>query len=120
MAAGGGAWARSLLRGAHESPGVADLSVPGGAALASHAVATQPERPRPLGPHAAHHQALVAIADCLSSPSSSPHGGPHLRQEPDAGNPPVRIRGGGREQSRSLLRLSELRSPRKKPTIMRS
>jgi hypothetical protein len=29
----------------------------------------------------------------------------YLRQEPDAGNPLVRIRGGACEQSRSLLRL---------------
>jgi hypothetical protein len=35
----------------------------------------------------------------LSSLSPAPHGRHYLRQEPDAGNPLVRIRGGGHEQS---------------------
>src|SRR4029077_2735991 len=60
---------------------------------------------RPLASYAAPHRSLAASAYCLSSLSPAPHGRRHLRQEPDAGNPPVRIRGGGREQSRSLLRL---------------
>src|SRR5579864_6885187 len=43
----------------------------------------------------------------LPSLSSAAHGRRHLRQEPDAGKPLVRIRGGGCEQSRSLLRLND-------------
>src|SRR6202023_1815953 len=45
------------------------------------------------------HHSLAASAYRLSSLSSAPHGRHYLRQEPDAGNPLVRIRGGGCEQS---------------------
>src|SRR5215467_227410 len=106
MAASGRAWTRPVLRSAHESTGVDVVSVPNRAALASHAVAAQSERPRPLGPYAAPCKPLVASAYCLSSLSSASHGRRYLRQEPDAGKPLVRIRGGGCEQSRSLLRLA--------------
>src|SRR6266478_4821006 len=105
MAAGGCGWTLSLLRSAHEPTGADDFSVPSRLVLASLAVAAEPERPRPLGSHAASDHSLAAFAFCLSSLSSAAHGRYHLRQEPDAGNPPVRIRGGGHEQSRSLLRL---------------
>jgi hypothetical protein len=64
---------------------------------ASLAVAAEPERPRSLGSNAAPHHTLAAFAFCLSSLSFAPHGRYHLRQEPDAGNPLVRIRGGGHE-----------------------
>src|SRR6266446_5089416 len=97
MAASGGTWAHPILRRASEPKRAVDFSVPSGAALASRAVAAQPERPRPVGSHAAPHQPLVASAFCLSSLSPAPHGRRYLRQEPDAGNPPVRIRGGGYE-----------------------
>src|SRR2546425_1259476 len=73
----------------HESTGAVSLSVPGGMALASRVVATQPEWPHPLGPHAASHHSLAAFAYRLSSLSSPPHGRPHLRQEPDAVAPLV-------------------------------
>src|SRR5271167_2942660 len=106
MAASGGAWTPPILRGAHEPTGAVDLSVPSRAALASRAVATKPEWPRTLGSYAAPHQPLVASAYCLSSLSPAPHGRYYLRQEPDAVVPLVRICGGGREQSRSLLRLN--------------
>src|ERR1700688_5207495 len=98
MAASGGAWTHPLLRSAPEPKRAVDLSVPSRAALASRAVAAQPERTRPLGSHAASHHPLAAPAFCLSSLSLAPHGRRHLRQEPDAGNPLVRIRGGGPEQ----------------------
>src|SRR5271167_2737333 len=104
MAASGGAWTPPILRGAHEPTGAVDLSLPSRAALASRAVATKPEWPRALGSYAAPHQPLVASAYCLSSLSPAPHGRYYLRQEPDAVVPLVRICGGGREQSRSLLR----------------
>src|SRR5271167_122084 len=106
MAASGGAWTPPILRGAHEPTGAVDLSLPSRAALASRAVATKPEWPRALGSYAAPHQPLVASAYCLSSLSPAPHGRYYLRQEPDAVVPLVRICGGGREQSRSLLRLA--------------
>src|SRR6266436_3998122 len=105
MAASGGAWTHPLLRGAHEPTGVVSLAVPSGTALASRAVAAQPKRPRALGSHATPHHSLAACAYHLSSLSPATHGRPHLRQEPDAGIPLVRIRGGGYERSSFLLRL---------------
>ena len=53
-------WALPLLRRAHEQPGAVRLPVPGGLALASRAVAAQPDRPRPLGPDAAADRPLAA------------------------------------------------------------
>ena len=99
VAAGGCGWTLPLLRGAHEPTGAGDFSVPSRLVLASLAVAAEPERPGPLGSHAAPDHSLAAFALCLSSLSSAAHGRCHLRQEPDAGNPLVRIRGGGHEQS---------------------
>src|SRR6266853_5087939 len=95
MAASGGSWTCSILRGAHEHLGAVDFSVPNRRALASRAVAAQPDWPGPLGSHAAPHHSLAAVAFCLSSLSLAPHGRRYLRQEPDAGIPLVRIRGGG-------------------------
>jgi len=46
--------------------------------LASRPVATQPEGPCTLGPHAAPHHPLAASAYRLSSLSPAPHGRPHL------------------------------------------
>jgi len=100
-----GKWLQAVVRGhvryygAHEPIGAAGSSIPGWLALASLVVAAEPERPRPLGSHAAPHHSLAAFAFCLSSLSPAAHGRGHLRQEPDAGNPLVRIRGGGHEQS---------------------
>src|SRR5438093_1179512 len=99
MAASGGAWTLSILRSAHEPIGAGGFSVPSRLALASLVVAAEPERPRPLGSYAAPHHSLAAFAFCLSSLSLASHGRCHLRQEPDAGKPLVRIRGGGCEQS---------------------
>jgi hypothetical protein len=50
-----------------ELDGASQVSVDKGAALASRAVAAQPERSRTLGPYAAPYQPLVATACCLSS-----------------------------------------------------
>src|SRR5258708_37534358 len=94
MAAGGCGWTLSILRSAHEPTGADDFSVPSRLVLASLAVAAEPERPRSLGSYAAPHHSLAAFAFCLSSLSSAAHGRHYLRQEPDAGNPLVRIRGG--------------------------
>jgi hypothetical protein len=93
-----GKWLQAVvrvLRSAPEPTRAVALSVPSGAALASRAFAAQPKRPRPLGPHAAPHHSLAPCAYHLSSLSPASHGRHHLRQEPDAGIPLVRIRGGG-------------------------
>src|SRR6516165_9770845 len=66
----GGAWTHPLLWGAHEHPGADALSLPSRLALATRPVAAQPEWPRPLGPHAASRQPLVATAYRLPSVSS--------------------------------------------------
>jgi len=73
----------------------APLSVQGWPPLASHALATTPEPPRTVGPDAAAHGPLVASCSRVSSLSPAAAWRHHLRQEPDAGNPLVRIRGGG-------------------------
>src|ERR1700722_13469371 len=95
---------------ADEQLGAGSFSIRSGTALASCAVAAQPERPRTLGSHAAPHHSLAASAYRLSSLSPAPHGRPHLRQEPDAGIPLVRIRGGGCVQRSFLLRLTRILS----------
>ena len=60
VAAVGRGWTHSLLRSAYQPPGAVDVSVPSRSALASHAVAAQPERPRALGPDAASDRPLAA------------------------------------------------------------
>jgi len=87
-----------LRRGAYEQPGAASVSVSGGPPLASRAVSAQPERSRSLGPNAAIAHPLAASCGRMSSLSSTPLWRHHLRQEPDAGKPHVRICGGGRGQ----------------------
>ena len=99
-----GQWLRSVVSGHFRYYGV-PMNAPAlhlfrfqiGLALAPRAVAAQPERPRPLGPDAAADRPLAPSCSHLSSLSPAPHGRHHLRQEPDAGNPLVRIRGGGHE-----------------------
>src|SRR2546425_2912083 len=86
---------RSVLRGAHERPGVVYVLLPGWAPLVPYASATEPDRPHHLGADAAAHSALAASAAHLSSVSPEATWRCHLRQEPDAGIPQVRIRGGG-------------------------
>src|SRR5881409_464751 len=107
-----GAWLRqivsghiSLLRGAHEQLGDRHVSVPGGLALAPRARAAQSHRVRLLGADAPAHRAVAAPCARMSSLSPEATWRRHLRQEPDAVMPLVRIRGGGYEQSSSLLRL---------------
>src|ERR1035438_6537562 len=93
MAALGGEWALPLLWSAYERPGAAHLPVSDRLALASRAFAAQSERPHPLGPNAAADQPLAPSCSYLPRLSLAPSGRRHLRQEPDAGNPLVRIRG---------------------------
>src|SRR5437867_13376365 len=106
MAASDCEWAHSLLRGAHEQLGDRHVSVPGGLALAPRARAAQSHRVRLLGADAPAHRAVAAPCARMSSLSPEATWRRHLRQEPDAVMPLVRIRGGGYEQSSSLLRLS--------------
>jgi hypothetical protein len=68
------------------------------------AVAAQPERPHDLGYHAALPYSLAASAFCRSSLSPAPPGHRHLRQEPDAVVPLVRIRGGVVSRTRAVER----------------
>src|SRR5436190_757047 len=104
MAASDCEWAHSLLRGAHEQLGDRHVSVPGGLALAPRARAAQSHRVRLLGADAPAHRAVAAPCARMSSLSPEATWRRHLRQEPDAVMPLVRIRGGGYEQSSSLLR----------------
>src|SRR6266852_5576266 len=106
MAASGCEWAHSLLRGAHEQRGDRHVPVPGRLALAPRAGAAQSYRARLLGADAPARRAVAAPCAHLSSLSPEATWRHHLRQEPDAVIPLVRIRGGGYEQSSSLLRLS--------------
>jgi len=68
-----GKWLQAVVRGHIRYYGVPQntyalcLSVPGRAALASRAVAAQPERSRPLGSYAAPHHSLASCAYHLSS-----------------------------------------------------
>src|SRR6266702_2666423 len=112
MAASDCEWAHSLLRGAHEQLGDRHVSVPGGLALAPRARAAQSHRVRLLGADAPAHRAVAAPCARMSSLSPEATWRRHLRQEPDAVMPLVRIRGGGYEQSSSLLRLGGSNSVR--------
>src|SRR2546422_5136489 len=106
MAASDCEWAHSLLQGAHEQLGDRHVSVPGGLALAPRARAAQSHRVRLLGADAPARRAVAAPCAHLSSLSPEATWRHHLRQEPDAVMPLVRICGGGYEQSSSLLQLS--------------
>src|SRR5213593_5160141 len=105
MAASGCEWAHSLLRSAHEQFGDRHVPVPGRLALAPRAGAAQSYRAHLLGADAPARRAVAAPCAHLSSLSPEATWRHHLRQEPDAVIPLVRIRGGGYEQSSSLLRL---------------
>src|SRR5207245_11688079 len=92
---------------ADDQRGDRHVSVPGGLALAPRARAAQSHRVRLLGADAPAHRAVAAPCARMSSLSSEATWRRHLRQEPDAVMPLVRIRGGGYEQSSSLLRLGQ-------------
>src|SRR5215467_4346572 len=87
-------WTHPLLWSAHERPWAAYISVPGGLALVSHLITSKPERSCSMGSNAAPHRSLAASGSHLSSLSPAPSQRCHLRQEPDAGKPLVRICGG--------------------------
>ena len=95
MAASGRRWAHPVLRGAHEQPGHRLVPVPGGLALAPRAGAAQSDRARRLGADAPARRAVAAPCAHLSPVSPEATWRCHLRQEPGAVMPHVRIRGGG-------------------------
>ncbi len=95
MAGSGRRWAHPVLRGAHERPGHRLVPVPGGLALAPRAGAAQSHRARLLGADAPARRAVAAPCAHLSPVSPEATWRCHLRQEPDAVMPPVRICGGG-------------------------
>ena len=83
-----------LLRSPDEQPGVGCVPFPARSALASRDVSTQPAWAGPLGSDVPPDCSLPASCShlsCLSFASSRRH---HLRQEPDAVIPLVRICGG--------------------------
>src|SRR5438876_11535814 len=121
MAARGRGRASAVLRGAHESARAVHILFSGGATLVPHAAATEPDRSYHLGADAAAHSVLAASGAHYSSLSPEATWRCHLRQEPDAVIPHVRIRGGGYEQSSSLLRLAfELPGGQRPRVAMRS
>src|SRR6266513_4111636 len=91
----GRAWTHRLLRGAHERRGAAAVSRPHRVVVVSRAVPAQSQRPPVLGAYASLARPLASRCTRLPSLSSAPYGRHYLRQEPDAGKPLVRIRGGG-------------------------
>src|SRR5580700_8061665 len=99
MVAFGRLRAHSLLRRAQERPGAPHLSLAGRTALASCPITAQPERTGAMGSHETPNGPLAAPSPHCSSLSLAAADRPYLRQEPDAGKPPVRICGGGHEQS---------------------
>jgi hypothetical protein len=72
--------------------------------LASLLVQTKPAWSRQVGQNDTAHPPLAASGPYLPSLSIAPPARHHLRQEPDAGNPPVRICAGGTAKAVSLPR----------------
>jgi len=102
-------WTRPLLRRAHEQSSPVCFPPRGRPTLASRAWSAQPERPSALGAHAAAHRPMVTSGPHLPPLSPEATWRHYLRQEPDAGNPLVRIRGGGHGRPCFLLRLPPTR-----------
>ena len=103
-ASGASSWTLPLLRGAHERTGPKLVSRSGGPPVVEDPATPRSAAPRAVSPHAAIHPTLVSRSSYLSSLSATALERCHPRWEPDALVAPVRICGGGREQSRSLLR----------------
>src|SRR5580658_9805063 len=97
-------WAHPLLRSAGQPVRSGPLSLHGQSPLATRARTAEPEGTRPVGAYATTHPPMASSGPYLPSLSLAPSARHHLRQEPDAGNPPVRICAGGTEKSVSLPR----------------
>ena len=104
MVKDGGRWAHSILRSANQSTRLASFPLRCGRPLASRPVSTPPDGACSLATNEATHQLLATSGPHLSSLSFVPGARHYLRQEPDAGNPLVRICAGGTKQFVSLPR----------------
>src|SRR5437773_391577 len=105
VAASGHHRAPEVLRGANEQAGAVHVLFAGRVALVPRPEAAQPDCPAHLGADAAAHSALAPTSAHHSPVSLEATWRCHLRQEPDAVMPHVRICGGGYGQPSSLLRL---------------
>ena len=106
-----GAYLRAVLAGHFRyygvpmnGPALNSFQRRGGPPVVEDLATPRSEAPPAVAPHAAIHPTLVSRGSYLSSLSATALGRCHPRWEPDALVAPVRICGGGREQSRSLLR----------------
>ena len=93
-----------LLRSVGQPVRSGPLPLHGQSPLAPCFRTTEPEGTRPVGAYATAHPPLAASGPYLSSLSLAPSARHHLRQEPDAGNPPVRICAGGTAKAVTLPR----------------
>ena len=99
-----GGRAHPILRSTGESICAGSLSFHREQPLAPRLATPESERSRAVGTNATTHPPLAASGPYLPSLSFAPSARHYLRQEPYAGNPLVRIRAGGTEQSVSLPR----------------
>ena len=95
-----------ILRSSGESVCSVPLPLHGQSLLAPRSRTAKPEWARPVGANATTHPSLASSGPYLPSLSFAPSARHHLRQEPDAGNPLVRICAGGTEKPVSLPRHS--------------
>jgi hypothetical protein len=79
MVAVGSEWTLSLLRSAHEQRRAVSVPASDQLALASGALAPQPERTSLMEQNAAFDRSLAASGARVSSFFSAPHGRHHLR-----------------------------------------
>lgn len=103
-----GEWASPIFRSAGQPARSDSLSFHCDELLASCSVQAKPAWSRQVGKNETARPALASSGSHLSSLSLAPSARHHLRQEPDAGNPPARICAGGTEKSVSLPRHSLL------------
>src|SRR5579885_2235022 len=101
-----------VLRSAGQSVRARLLSLHCWQVLAPRASATKPEGTRLVGANDTAHPPLAASGPYLPSLSLATLARHHLRQEPYAGNPLVRIRAGGGQQWPSLPRHTPSRCQR--------
>src|SRR5579872_277477 len=89
--------ASPILRSAGQPARSYSLSFHGDELLASCSEQAKPAWSRQVGANETAHPPLASSGPHLSPLSIAPFARHHLRQEPDAGNPPVRICAGGTE-----------------------
>jgi hypothetical protein len=104
-----------VLWRAYERTSAWCLSHDGRPSMVEDLATSQSEASPPVASHATVHPTLVSAGPCLSPVPAHALWRHHPRWEPDALAAPVRIFGGGRERSRSLLRPSD--HPRVAPIL---